>query len=120
MKKDPAILVVDDDPAVRANIADILEDLGYETCSASSAEEALEVARTRALRLAVVDLRMPGRDGLWLIAQLRRARPGLPAIVVTAFASGEAERELRSLGVRRLLHKPLDVDRLVECVAEAG
>ena len=116
MNQAAAILIVDDDPAVRANLADILRDLGYEVVEAASADEAAREARHRRFVCAVVDLRMPGRGGVDLLRELRSIDPRLATIVVTAFASEETEREVRRAGARRLLHKPVDVAALVSTV----
>jgi PAS domain S-box-containing protein len=81
------VLVVDDDPLVAAGTAMMLEDLGYRTAGAASAEEALDrLAEEPGIDLVVTDHAMPGMTGLELAERLRRERPGLPVVLATGYA----------------------------------
>lgn len=115
----PAILVVDDDVDTCRNLADLFGDLGYRIATAGDGNIALEKARQQSFDLALLDLRMPGMDGLTLCGHLKLVRPCLEAIIVTAFAGAGLEDEARAVGVRRVLPKPVDFPILLTAVCEA-
>jgi putative two-component system response regulator len=79
-----SVLIVDDEPAVRDLIARWVSSLGLRPQTASNAHEALASLRLRHYDLAVIDVMMPGHDGLWLADELRRAHPHTAVIVATA------------------------------------
>lgn len=115
----PRILVVDDDPDIRANLTDILSDMGYRVDSAADGHNALEMAQHNPYDAALVDLRMPGMDGLELCRRLKTLCESTVAIIVSAFVTGEvAETAIRE-GAWRTLPKPLDFSRLQVLLAEA-
>jgi putative nucleotidyltransferase with HDIG domain len=89
-----SVLIVDDEPAVRDLIARWVSSLGLQPETAANAYEALASLRLRHYDLAVIDVMMPGHDGLWLAAELRRAHPHTAVIVATAhneLLSGDAQ-----------------------------
>src|SRR5262249_20767357 len=89
------ILIVDDDTDTCSNLCDILTDLGYQVDTAHDGFTALEMARARHYDVALLDLKMPGMDGLTLYRELRRVRADTVAIIVTAYAgSGVVEEAL--------------------------
>ena len=69
------VLIVDDEPAVRELMARWVASLGLRPKTAASADEALAALREQHCELAVIDVMMPGHDGLWLAAQLEREHP---------------------------------------------
>ena len=79
-----SVLIVDDEPAVRDLMSRWVASLGLRPQTASNADEALASMRVRHYDLAVIDVMMPGRDGLWLAAQLGREHPQTAVIVATA------------------------------------
>jgi CheY-like chemotaxis protein len=115
-----SILVVDDDADTCENLRDILSDMGYHVEVAHDGFAALELVRKRPYDLALLDLRMPGMDGVTLYREIRKIRADAVALVVTAFASADAEAEALSAGVWRVLGKPVDFPKLLALVAEAA
>src|SRR5438132_12493308 len=89
------ILVVDDDEGVRENLAELFELVGYSVLTAANATEAMEAMRKNSVDLLLTDYRMPGPNGVELIESARRARPGLRAIIMTAF--GDTFTEIESV-----------------------
>ncbi len=81
------ILVVDDEPGIRKVLCGVLENAGYHVDSAESAEAALEQFARADYDLLLVDIQMPGLDGLGLIDRARAARPTLAAVILTGFAT---------------------------------
>ena len=69
------ILIVDDDASVRDVISVLLQEEGYECRTAAGAEEALEIAAQEAPPLVISDMKMPGRDGIWLLEAMRERHP---------------------------------------------
>lgn len=80
------ILIVDDETNVRLNFRMTLETEGYEIFEARSAEQAVEVLAEDSFALAILDLRMPGMDGLELLAKMRESGMRVPAMIVTAYS----------------------------------
>ena len=80
-----SVLIVDDEPAVRDVMARWVAALGLQPKTAANADEALATLRTQHCDLAVIDVMMPGRDGLWLAAQLQRDHPHTAVVIATAY-----------------------------------
>jgi two-component system response regulator RegA len=104
------IMVVDDDRAFCAALAGALRRRGYQTVVAHDCEEALAEAEAWQPLRAVIDLRMPGRGGLELVASLREKLPNLQMIVLTGFGSIATAVEAIKLGAVHYLTKPAEVD----------
>jgi len=115
----PRILVVDDEIDTCANLSDILSDLGYQVDVAYDGPSALELVRRTAYDVALLDLKMPGMDGLELYRRIKELRAGTVAIVVTAYASSHTAQEALSAGAWRILPKPVDFPQLMKLVDEA-
>ncbi len=114
-----AILIVDDDPDTCSNLADILTDLGHRVEVAHDGPSALALARERRYDVALLDLKMPGMDGLTLYRELRRVRADTVAIIVTAYAGAGTAEEALAAGAWRVLSKPVDFPRLLGLVDHA-
>lgn len=114
-----AVLVVDDEPRIRRIMEMALGDRGYRVLTASSAEEADEILLSNAVDAVVTDLQLPGRSGLELLGDIRRARPGLPVILITAFGTVETAVEALKAGAFDYVLKPFSVDELEALVAGA-
>lgn len=108
------VMVVDDDPAVRAALACALEVRGFRVESFESAEDALGSPDLQQADCLVTDLRLPGADGFALIEAVRRRRPPMPIFMITTPTRQVCERAA-SAGVV-LVEKPLLDDQLTEAV----
>lgn len=114
------VLHVEDDASQQSLVRIALEQLG--TClvkSAGDGFEALAMARAQLPQLLLLDLHLPGMDGVATLRSLR-AIDGLrevPAIFLTAAGPGRLDEEMRALGVREVLGKPFSPRRLVQAVA---
>jgi DNA-binding response OmpR family regulator len=118
-EKGPSILVVDDDVDTCRNLSDILSDLGYHVDVAHEGEAALELVRKQVYDVALLDLKMPGMDGLTLYREIKKLRAGTVAIVVSAYASSSITQEALSAGAWQVLPKPVDFSKLLALVDEA-
>ena len=108
----PWVLVVDDDPGTRTNLADILADLGYRVDTAPDGPSALELVRTNPYDVALLDYKMPGLTGLEVFAQARALHPDLAVVLVTGHGTPEIVDEANRLGFASILLKPFTSDEL--------
>jgi two-component system, NtrC family, response regulator HydG len=115
----PAILVVDDEIDTCRNLSDILGDFGYQVETAQDGPSALELVRRSAFDVALLDLKMPGMDGLTLYREIKKLRPDMVAMIVSAFANEDAADEASATGIWKVLAKPVDLSRLLPLVDEA-
>ncbi len=111
------ILIVDDDKRITRTLADILTLVGYDPVEAWSGLDALEKARAEQFDCVLTDVRMPGMDGVELHRQLCQVQPGLPSVLMTAYASEELIRRGLEQGVIGALEKPLDINQLLNFFA---
>lgn len=100
------VLVVDDSGEIRELLATALARAGHRALCASNATEALSVARSNRLDLALVDIALPGTSGLELTAALKSERPLMPVIIVSAVESVDVALEAMRLGVSDYVTKP--------------
>jgi DNA-binding response OmpR family regulator len=112
------ILIVDDEANVRLNFRTTLETQDYEIFEARSGEQALELLGERSFALAVLDMRLPGMDGLELLAKIREKKIGVPAMIVTAYSDVPHAVQAMKLGAIDFLQKPLRPDEFRNIVAD--
>ncbi|HUT88277.1 MAG TPA: response regulator transcription factor [Thermoguttaceae bacterium] len=107
------ILAIEDDGAIRRGIVDALRFAGYQTLEAARGDTGLEMALAREFDLLLLDLVLPGRDGLEILREVRRLRPTLPIIILTA--RGEEADRVRGLsgGADDYVVKPFSVKELL-------
>src|SRR6266850_2654590 len=110
------ILIVDDERNVHYSFRRVLGG-EYEVLSAFSGPEALRQVMDESPRLVLMDVRMPGTDGLDTLQELKRLRPDLPVIMMTAFVSAETAIRATTLDAEDYLVKPFDVDALKRLIA---
>ena len=120
MSKEPSVLVVDDDDDIRCNVRDILEDLGYRTDTAHDGPSALKLVQEKSYDVALLDFKMPGMDGATLYAEIKRVRPEIVAIMVTAYAGSDGTDKAKEAGTWKVLRKPVDFDALLPFVEQAS
>jgi signal transduction histidine kinase/CheY-like chemotaxis protein len=115
-----SVLVVDDEGVVRDAALKMLERIGYASASASGADEALRLLDAGLeVDVALVDLVMPGRDGVECLAAMRRVRPGLAAVLSSGFAEDERVQRALDAGFTTFLYKPYGVEELSAAVRKA-
>jgi CheY-like chemotaxis protein len=115
----PAILVVDDDVDTCRNLSDILADVGYQVDTAHNGPSALELVRQKRYDVALLDLKMPGMDGLMLYREIKRLSAGTVGVIITAYAGGTTADEAGAVGVVQVWPKPIDVGKLLRLVDQA-
>ncbi|MBI5954824.1 MAG: response regulator [Chloroflexi bacterium] len=120
MKPKLDILIVDDDQRMTRTLMDILTLAGHNVVEAHSGPRALEKVQAQMFDCVLTDVRMPGMDGVELHRHLRAAQPGLPVILMTAFAADSLTRQGLEEGVVGVLDKPLDVSHLLSFLTSLG
>jgi DNA-binding NtrC family response regulator len=110
------ILVVDDDPGMLDTLSDVLAATGYETSTASSGRAAIEKAQANRFDLIVMDVQMPGFNGVQTLHALRALDPHVSVIMMTAYTRDELVAESQRTTGFEVLSKPLDLDRMLPLV----
>jgi CheY-like chemotaxis protein len=117
----PRVLVVDDEPSIATGLRVFLEDEGMQVNSASSGEEAVDIARNdSSFDVCIMDMRLPGMNGDTTIRTLHEISPGLKFIIHTGSVDYSIPDDLRAIGIdeRQFFAKPLmDMTPLAETVA---
>jgi two-component system, NtrC family, response regulator HydG len=114
------LLIVDDDQRMTRTLCDILFLSGHTAVDASSGASALAKVSTQEFDCVLTDVRMPGMDGVEFHRQLRQSHPGLPVILMTAYAADDIIRQGLDDGVVGVLDKPLDINHLLDFFASLG
>ncbi len=110
------ILVVDDDDALRMVLVALLKQAGYAARAVPSAERALDEVGKTPIDLVVTDVRMPGMDGIALLAALQKSVPELPVIVISAHGTVPMAVDAMKQGAKEFLLKPFDRDEVVATI----
>lgn len=112
-------LIVDDESDARENLRDILVHFNYAVDCAANGDEALDRLSERRYDVALIDLRMPGIDGIELTARLRCRQPQAITLLVTAFAAADCEDRAKAAGAWTVINKPIRPDRLLSLLDDA-
>lgn len=113
------ILIVDDEVRILILLQSLLKANGYETATAKSGSDALELLRGGGIDLVITDLRMAPMDGLTLITEIKSLLPKIPVILLTAYASVETAIDAMKCGAFDYLTKPFKVDEMLATVKRA-
>lgn len=112
------IFIVDDDQAVRESLSLLLASEGLDSQSLGSPREFLGCCRLSNDDRLIVDVDMPGMDGIELLQRLRARGLALPAVVITGQASTFVRQQALAAGAMAFLEKPVDADEIVSLVRE--
>ena len=113
MAPKPSILVIDDEEIIRDVMVRLLEDEGYAVTTAASGEEGIEAAQEKPFDLVMLDLMLPGKDGLMILEEFTQGSPDTVVIMVTAYASIEDAVAATKSGAFDFLTKPFKNDELL-------
>ena len=119
MEKKPIILVLDDNDDVVQVLTTLLESSGYNPRPAHDGREALEIIEQERPPVGIIDLMLPGMNGLEVMEEIGKKSPDTECIVLTAFASSDSAIRAINLGAYSYLTKPYDVDQLLLTVQRA-
>ncbi|MGE5515826.1 MAG: sigma-54-dependent transcriptional regulator [Bacteroidota bacterium] len=115
------ILIVDDEADIRALIAGILEDEGYDTRQAGNSDAAIEAVRARRPSLIIQDIWLQGStlDGLGILAEVKHQHPDVPVVMISGHGNIETAVEAIKIGAYDFIEKPFQTDRLLIIVERA-
>ncbi|RJQ43019.1 MAG: sigma-54-dependent Fis family transcriptional regulator [Gaiellales bacterium] len=113
------VMVIDDEKNMRFVVRRALKAAGYETVEAASGEEALESFSRESPDLVMLDQRMPGIDGITTLVEIRKLKPDIPVIMLTAHGNVEDAVDAMKAGATDYMTKPFDVDELRLAVEKA-
>jgi DNA-binding NtrC family response regulator len=116
---EPRLLIVDDEEKVRKYLSSLLRNRGYRVDTAPEGISALEMVNQNDFDLVLLDVLMPGPNGLEVLQEIKRRKPNTEVIMLTGNASVNTGVEGMRLGAFDYLLKPLDLKALTECLSEA-
>jgi two-component system, response regulator, stage 0 sporulation protein F len=106
------ILVIDDEPSIRDLLDTLLRRKGYVVVLAESGRKGLELFRRDHPDVIILDMKMPGMDGLTVLQEIHRVDPRQPVIILTGAGTAEMEQQVRALGVTEFVEKEFSLDHL--------
>jgi len=114
MSSAPRLLLVDDEERFRTTLSKLLGVRGIPVAAVGSGEEALEELRSKPYDVILLDVRMPGMNGIEVLAEIKKINPALEVIILTGHASVDAAVDIMKLGGYDYLLKPCSVDELMD------
>ncbi len=114
-----SILVVDDEEVVRRSYARILDEMDCDAQAAVDGEQALHAMEQRPFDVVLLDLRMPGAQGLDVLRTMKRRWPASEVVVITGHPTLESARQAMQLGACDYLAKPADPDEVIDAARAA-
>lgn len=113
------LLIVDDEQSVRYSFKKLFNSSNYTFCEASNADEAIASFKKERPSLVILDIEMPGRDGIQVLKELKEISPKTPVIIITAYGSGDRVIKAMKYGAYEYIEKPFDIPRLMVVIEEA-
>jgi two-component system nitrogen regulation response regulator NtrX len=113
------IMIVDDEPSIRASLEGVLEDEGYKVISASDGHEALKLIEEEMPDLVLLDIWMPGIDGIETLKRIRESNRSLPVVMISGHGNIETAVTATKLGAFDFIEKPLSLDKTLVTIQNA-
>ena len=110
------ILVIDDQPGIRRLLTEVLQDEGYNVLTAANGYEGIQVAIDANPKVILMDMKMPGMDGIEALKELKRQGHGDQVIMMTAYGELDMVNEAREAGMRDYITKPFDIMSLCQVI----
>jgi len=107
------VLVVDDEEGIRESLSGIFEDEGYNVLASSSGEEALRILKEQNPELILLDVWLPGIDGVQTLKDIKNMKPDLPVIMISGHGNIELAVKATKMGAYDFLEKPLSLERVL-------
>ena len=114
-----SVLIVDDNSELCETLADVLEMAGFNVESAKGGEEGIEKVKERFFDVVVLDVMLPGMNGVEAFKEIKKINPKTKAIIMTAYALEELIKEAIAECVFAVLHKPFDMDKMLDLIERA-
>ena len=117
MDKKGTVLIVDDEHGMRETLTDVFEHEGYSALCAEDGHKGIEMAQKELVDVVLLDIVMPGIDGVETLKRLKAMNPSIKVIMMTGHADGNLVDEAMAAGVK-VLSKPFDLKMLLNLVSE--
>jgi len=111
-----SILVVDDNNDLAEGMSDLLDALGYDVAIANDGFAAVSLVEKSSFDIALMDIKMPGMNGVEAYKQIKEINPKIEAIMMTGYSDDDLIKEALSEGAREVMNKPIDFGRLVALI----
>ncbi|MDZ7597991.1 MAG: sigma-54 dependent transcriptional regulator [Desulfobacterales bacterium] len=115
----PSLLIVDDEPSILQTLGGLLTDEGFEVITAANGYEALKKIENESPDLVLLDIWMPGIDGIETLKEIKKAAPYIPVIIITGHGTIETAVRATKLGAFDLIEKPLSIDKVLVSIHNA-
>jgi len=115
----PSILIVDDEPSILQSLSGLLTDEGFEVITANNGYEALKTIDSEAPDLVLLDIWMPGIDGIETLKEIKKNNASLPVVIITGHGNVETAVKATKLGAFDLIEKPLNIDKVIVAINNA-
>ncbi len=116
MSSKTSLLIVDDDIEMTDSLCDILEDSGYDVEVAADGFKAMERVKARAFDAILMDIKMPGINGVKTYKEIKVIRPEAAVMMMTAYSVEDLVAEALKEGAYGVMYKPLDIPKVVEFI----
>lgn len=117
-KTNPMVLVIDDQPGIRRLLTEVLSEEGYEVATAANGYEGLQKAKELNPSLILMDMKMPGMDGIEALREMKHIGQGEKVIMMTAYGELDLINEAKEIGVYAYITKPFDIVALCGMIKE--
>ena len=115
----PSILIVDDEPSILQTLSGLLSDEGFEVTTAANGYEALKLVEADSPDLVLLDIWMPGIDGIETLKEIKKENPNIQVVIITGHGTIETAVKATKLGAFDLIEKPLSIDRVIVAINNA-
>ncbi|MDX2439799.1 MAG: sigma-54 dependent transcriptional regulator, partial [Desulfobacterales bacterium] len=115
----PSVLIVDDEPSILQSLGGLLSDEGFEIITASNGYEALKIIDKESPDLVLLDIWMPGIDGIETLKEIKKGNPYIQVIIITGHGNIETAVKATKLGAFDLIEKPLSIDKIIVSINNA-
>jgi two-component system nitrogen regulation response regulator NtrX len=109
----PTIMIIDDEPTILKSLGGLLADEGFEVITASNGYEGLKLIEEKSPDLVLLDIWMPGIDGIETLKEIKKSQPSLQVIIITGHGNIETAVKATKLGAFDLIEKPLSIDKII-------
>jgi two-component system nitrogen regulation response regulator NtrX len=115
----PSVLIVDDEPSILQTLSGLLSDEGFEVSTAVNGYEALKIIDAESPDLVLLDIWMPGIDGIETLKEIKKDNPHIQVIIITGHGTIETAVRATKLGAFDLIEKPLSIDKIILAINNA-
>jgi len=115
----PSVLIVDDEASILQSLSGLLSDEGFEVITASNGYEALKIVDTESPDLVLLDIWMPGIDGIETLKEIKKDNPFIQVVIITGHGTIETAVKATKLGAFDFIEKPLSIDKVIVAINNA-